>query len=249
MPMLDQEKIETITQRLRKANSVTVLTGAGISAESGVPTFRASDGLWEGHPIQEVATPRGWYRNPENVWRFYHARRANVATVKPNPGHVALKQLEDRFGDGFTLITQNVDGLHQQAGCRNVLELHGALREVRCTKCQRVEDRGLEPLDLMPICTTCRANVRPNIVWFEEALPELIWSKSVDATVASDVFFVIGTSAVVYPAAGLIPMAKRYNPETLTVEINLTRTDASEMVDLGIYGKAGEILPIILRGI
>ena len=129
---------------LRHAERVCVLTGAGVSAESGVPTFRASDGLWEGHRIEDVAHPDGFARDPALVWKFYNARRANVKTVKPNPGHFALAKLEERWGDRFTLVTQNVDGLHRDAGSKNLLEIHGSLRRTRCLGCREVKDRGLE---------------------------------------------------------------------------------------------------------
>ena len=165
--MTDAEQAATL---LRQARRVCVLTGAGVSAESGVPTFRASDGLWEGHRIQDVAHPDGWAANPQLVWDFYHARRAKAGSVSPNPGHDALAELEGRF-DRFTLATQNVDGLHQRAGSRTVLELHGSLRRTRCTGCGAVADRGLGPLPPMPMCGRgCGAVERPDIVWFGEML-------------------------------------------------------------------------------
>src|SRR5215471_12938101 len=130
--------IRRAADALRSARRVAVLTGAGVSAESGVPTFRASDGLWEGHRIEDVASPDGFRRDPRLVWQFYNGRRANVARVLPNPGHIALATLEGRYGDSFTLVTQNVDGLHQAAGNRNVLEVHGSLYRTRCTECGAV---------------------------------------------------------------------------------------------------------------
>src|SRR5206468_1138837 len=140
-----------------------VLTGAGVSAESGVPTFRDADGLWEGHPVEEVATPMAFERDPALVWKFYNARRANLRGVEPNPGHHALARLEDRHGR-VTVITQNVDGLHRRAGSRTVVELHGNLMRTRCTGCGAVEDRGLEPLGELPRCPRCEALLRPDIV-------------------------------------------------------------------------------------
>src|SRR5947207_12707499 len=143
--------LERAAQLLRSAERVAVLTGAGVSAESGVPTFRDAGGLWEGHRVEEVATPAAFRRDPKQVWRFYNLRRAALATVSPNPGHAALVRLEDRFPAGdFTLVTQNVDGLHHRAGNRNLLELHGNLTRTRCTGCGAVEDRGLEPLGELP---------------------------------------------------------------------------------------------------
>ncbi len=230
---------------LRGATRVAVLTGAGVSADSGVPTFRASDGLWEGHRIEDVATPSGFARDPDLVWEFYNQRRVNVAKVTPNPGHDALAALERHYGDGFTLATQNVDGLHQIAGSQRVLELHGCLRQTRCLGCEAVEDRGLNHLGARPLCPACGGRLRPNIVWFHESLPPDVLGAAEDAAAACDVFLVVGTSAVVFPAAGLIPVA-RANGATV-IEFNLTRTDASSYADVGLYGRSGDTLPLVVR--
>lgn len=228
---------------LRSASRVCVLTGAGVSAESGVPTFRASDGLWEGHRIEDVASPFGFERDPQLVWDFYNARRANVRTVRPNPGHDALVKLEARFGTRFALVTQNVDGLHRAAGSRNVFEIHGSLYRTRCTGCSEVRDRGLDPLARLPMCG-CGAMLRPDIVWFYENLPVDIWEAAQVAATECDVFLVVGTSAVVHPAASLIPLAKQAKtPGATVVEINLDRTDASRYADIGLYGPSGQVLP------
>jgi NAD-dependent deacetylase len=234
------EALERAAETLRNAKSVVVLSGAGVSAESGVPTFRASDGLWEGHRIEDVATPTGFERDPALVWQFYNARRANVAAVQPNPGHFALSKLEDRFTDAFTLVTQNVDGLHLQAGSRNVLEIHGSLRETRCLGCAKIENRGLEVLSDRPLCPHCGGRLRPNIVWFHETY----------AAAGCDVLLVVGTSAVVYPAASLIPIAKSTRARGATIiECNLTPTAVSAEVDIGLYGPAGETLPALLAAL
>jgi NAD-dependent deacetylase len=237
---------ERAASLLRQARRVCVLTGAGVSAESGVPTFRASDGLWEGHRIQDVAHPDGWAKNPQLVWDFYHARRAKAGSVSPNPGHDALAELEKRF-DSFTLATQNVDGLHQRAGSRAVLELHGSLRRTRCTGCIDVTDQGLDPLPAMPTCVMCGAVVRPDIVWFGEMLDERVLKEAGRAAATSDVFLVVGTSAVVFPAAGLVALAARGGAKV--VEFNLTRTDASEFADVGLYGPSGQTLPAVLAAL
>ena len=243
-------ELERAAEALRNAKSVVVLTGAGVSAESGVPTFRASDGLWEGHRIEDVATPTGFERDPALVWQFYNARRANVAAVLPNPGHFALSKLEDRFPDAFTLVTQNVDGLHLQAGSRNVLEIHGSLRETRCLGCAKIENRGLEVLSDRPLCPHCGARLRPNIVWFHEMLPVDIWETAQFAAAGCDVLLVVGTSAVVYPAASLIPIAKSTRARGATIiECNLTPTAVSAEVDIGLYGPAGESLPALLAAL
>lgn len=229
---------------LRNARRVAVLTGAGVSAESGVPTFRAADGLWEGHRIEDVATPFAFQRNPQLVWSFYNARRANVRSVKPNPGHFALARMEERLGSNFTIATQNVDGLHRTAGNRNVLEVHGSLYRTRCTVCGVEEDCGLEPLPDLPKCYHCHALLRPAIVWFHESLPEGVWEAAMAAATECDVLLVVGTSAVVHPAASLIPIAKESKwPGATVVEVNLTRTEASTHADVGLYGPSGQILP------
>ncbi len=229
---------------LRGATRVAVLTGAGVSADSGVPTFRASDGLWEGHRIEDVATPSGFARDPDLVWEFYNQRRVNIAKVVPNPGHDALAALERHYGDGFTLATQNVDGLHQIAGSQRVLELHGCLRQTRCLGCEAVEERGLDHLGARPLCPACGARLRPNIVWFHESLPADVLGAAEEAAAACDAFLVVGTSAVVFPAAGLIPVARANGAKV--VEFNLTRTDASSYADVGLYGRSGDTLPLVV---
>ncbi|MFO0937890.1 MAG: NAD-dependent deacylase [Gemmataceae bacterium] len=243
---MNPESVKTVADILRSANRICVLTGAGVSAESGIPTFRASDGLWENHAIEDVASPQGWQRNPQLVWDFYHARRAKAGSVLPNPGHAVLAQLEQRFGDRFTLVTQNVDGLHQRAGNRNVIELHGSLYQTRCTECGLVRDRGLEALDPMPHCA-CGGVERPNIVWFGEMLPPANWSRATKAANSCDVFLIVGTSAVVYPAASLIQTAKMQKRPARIIEFNLTETDATPYVDAGLYGPSGESLPALIH--
>ena len=239
--------VERAADLLRPAKRVCVLTGAGVSAESGVPTFRASDGLWEGHRIEDVAHPDGWAKNPQLVWDFYHARRAKAGSVHPNPGHEALAKLEDRLGDGFTLATQNVDGLHQRAGSRTVLELHGSLRRTRCTGCIDRVDQGLDPLPAMPTCVMCGSVVRPDIVWFGEVLDDAVIGAAGRAAARCEVFLVVGTSAVVFPAAGLVPLARRNG--AAVIEFNLTRTDASDLADVGVYGPSGRTLPAVVAAL
>lgn len=239
---LDRE-LARAADALRSAARVCVLTGAGISAESGVPTFRASDGLWEGHRIEDVASPFGFERDPRLVWDFYNARRANVRTVRPNAGHHALTRLEARWGDRFAVVTQNVDGLHRVAGTKNLFEIHGSLYRTRCTGCGEVTDRGLDPLPDLPHCH-CGAMLRPDIVWFYENLPVDVWEAAQVAASGCDVLLVVGTSAVVHPAASLIPIAKRTNlPGATVVEVNMTQTEASHLADIGLYGPSGQILP------
>jgi NAD-dependent deacetylase len=244
---LDNDALDRAARLLRPAKKVAVLTGAGISAESGLATFRGAGGLWEGHRVEDVATPRAFQREPELVWRFYHLRRANLATVQPNPGHHALVELEKRLDGNFTLVTQNVDGLHQAAGSRNVLEIHGAIRRVRCSGCGIVSDRGVEALPELPRCDQCNELLRPDVVWFEEALPEAIWKRAVDAVQTCDCFLVIGTSAIVYPAAGLIDVAKMEGADV--IEVNLQPSAASGRVDVLLLGPSGTTLPELIKRI
>jgi NAD-dependent deacetylase len=238
--------LERAARILRSARRVAVLTGAGISAESGLGTFRGAGGLWEGHRVEDVATPSAFRRNPELVWRFYNMRRAALARVQPNAGHHALVALERRHGpEAFALVTQNVDGLHQEAGNRSVLEIHGTLRHTRCTGCHSIADRGTEPLAEMPACAGCGGLLRPNVVWFEEPLPHVVWKQAEDAVAECDCFLVVGTSAVVYPAAGLIDLARREG--ATVVEVNVTPSQASSRVDVLLLGPSGSLLPELIK--
>jgi NAD-dependent deacetylase len=233
-------------EALRRAERVAALTGAGVSAESGVPTFRGAGGLWEGYRIEEVATPFAFRRDPALVWRFYNMRRTNLRSVQPNAGHRALVALEDRWGsDRFTLITQNVDGLHRTAGSRNVLELHGNLGRVRCTRCQVIEDRAGEDLPELPHCTACGAMLRPDIVWFNEMLPTGIWDNAALATARCQCFLVVGTSAAVYPAAGLIDLASQSS--AAVIEVNLEKTGACAPGAIHLIGPSGVVLPRLVE--
>jgi NAD-dependent deacetylase len=226
---------------LRRAKRVAVLTGAGVSAESGVPTFRGAGGLWEGQRVEDVATPFAFERDPALVWRFYNARRAALRKVRPNPGHHALVALEQHYGEThFTLATQNVDGLHRAAGSRNVLELHGTLSRVRCTACDHKAERGTEELPDLPRCA-CGALLRPDIVWFHEMLPERVWLDAAKAAAECQAFLVVGTSAVVHPAASLVDMARTVGAGV--IEVNLERTGAAAGGAIGLYGPSGQVLP------
>lgn len=243
--------LDQAAECLRRARRVAVLTGAGVSAESGLATFRGAGGLWEGHSVEEVATPSAFGRNPALVWRFYNARRAALRTAQPNPGHRALAALEDHFADKsrngglFTLITQNVDGLHQAAGSRRVLELHGSLRRIRCTVCSYKADRGQEELPDLPRCAECGELLRPDVVWFEEMLPIETWQAAAKATAECQCFLVAGTSAVVYPAAGLIDAAREAG--AAVIEVNPEATLASRRGGLGLRGPSGVILPQLVQ--
>lgn len=204
--------------------TLVVLTGAGISAESGIPTFRASDGLWENHRIEDVATPEGWRKNPQLVLDFYNERRAKAANAQPNAAHHALVQLEQQYH--VLVITQNVDDLHERAGSANVLHLHGKLKEVRSTKYPNlIYDIGAKPINMGDKCEK-GCQLRPNIVWFNEAVPMM--EKAIEQAECADIFAVIGTSLAVYPAAGLLhylpPNIPKYlidpKPNTETIALN-----------------------------
>jgi NAD-dependent deacetylase len=234
--------MEALVERLRAAKSVLALTGSGISAESGLPTFRGVGGLWRTHRVEELASPEVFARNPELVWTWYNERKAAHATAQPNAGHLALARLETLVPD-FTLTTQNVDSLHLKAGSRNVLELHGNLREARCTNCDFRRPFDAEGLALDEIRHACGGMLRPDIVWFGESLPQAAWRAAEDAASRADVILVIGTSAVVYPAAAL---ATHYNDRAYIAEINPEETAISDRVDCVLRGPAAQVLPEII---
>lgn len=226
---------------LRGARRVAVMTGAGISAESGVATFRGAGGLWEGHPVEEVATPQAFGADPLRVWRFYDERRRRLAAIKPNPGHAVLARWQERFA-AYTLITQNVDGLHQMAGAHRVLELHGAIWWVRCLACERErEDRTVPLAPLPPRCPECGGLERPAVVWFGEALPELTFDAAMRAALAAEVLVVAGTSAVVYPAAGLVEMTVAGGGKV--IEVNPEASALAHLADVALRGPSGVVLP------
>jgi NAD-dependent deacetylase len=224
-----------------RSGSIAVLTGAGISAESGIATFRGAGGLWEGHRVEEVAHPSAWARDPMTVWRFYEARRVQGATCAPNRGHLGLAELERRVGGGFTLATQNVDGLHRLAGSKNLLELHGSLWRVRCVDCGlEVENRVVPLPELPPRCAACGGVQRPAIVWFGEVLPQDVFAAAVDAARSCDLFLVVGTSAVVQPAASLAMLAADAGAQVW--EVNPERTPLTGLVDRAWQSPAGEAM-------
>jgi NAD-dependent deacetylase len=235
---------EELIEAFRRSERVVALTGSGISAESGVPTFRdAQVGLWERYDPQELATPEAFERDPDLVWSWYSWRRELVREADPNAAHLALVDLE-RHAPRFTLVTQNVDGLHGRAGSENVLELHGNILRTLCS----VERLPIEPdeqTEGTPVCPNCGAPLRPDVVWFGEALPEEEILAASEAVRECDLFLSIGTSSAVYPAAAL-PYDARAAGATV-VEINPDETPLTEVADLSLRGKAGEILPSLVR--
>ncbi len=236
---------EKLIRKLREAQRVAVLTGAGISAESGVPTFRGDDGLWKKFRPEELANFDAFMKNPDLVWEWYNYRRKIVEEVQPNPGHLALVELEKLVPE-LVIITQNVDNLHQRAGSKNVVELHGNILRNRCLECGRVTtDQELDFSHGAPRCSHCGGLLRPDVVWFGEMLPEDALQKAYEAAETCDVFFSVGTSAVVYPAASLPEMAFRQG--AFVVEINPEPTPVSQFAHVVLRGKSGEILPRIVE--
>ena len=232
---------------LREARLVAALTGAGISAESGLATFRDSQtGLWARFDPHELATPTAFARNPKRVWDWYAWRREQVAAAQPNAGHVALAELERRT-PGFALITQNVDGLHQRAGSRNVVELHGNILRVKCSREGTLVAHWNAPANAVPRCANCGALLRPDVVWFEEMLPEQALAAAEDAARRCNVLLVVGTSSEVYPAAALPALARRAG--ACVIEINPDETPLSATADYALRGAAGHILPILVGAI
>ncbi len=239
-----------LREALHAASSLVVLTGAGISAESGVPTFRGGGGLWRNYSPEELATPEAFARDPRLVWEWYDWRRSVIHRAQPNAGHRALVELEQRIvaraaGKGsFTLVTQNVDGLHDRAGSRNVLKLHGDIWLVHCTACGAVQRNEEVPLKELPPHCRCGGLLRPGVVWFGEALPTPEWQRASQACVRAQVMMVVGTSAVVYPAAGLAELARAAGAELAIINPEPTPLDAA--AEWVVSGKAGEILPGLL---
>lgn len=228
---------------LRRASRIAVLTGAGISAESGIPTFRGAGGLWRNFRAEDLATPEAFARDPKLVWEWYRWRRSVIAAAEPNAGHRALAELE-RSGKDFTLITQNVDGLHDRAGSRNILKVHGDIWTQRCVACGRERQEGGAAPEAMPCCAVCGAMERPGVVWFGEGLPEKTWKRAQQAAASAEAFLVIGTSAVVYPAAGLAGIAKA--ARAAVIEINIVETPVSAVADYSLRGPSAKLLPLVI---
>ncbi len=228
---------------LRREIKICVLTGAGVSAESGVPTFRGEHGLWRQFRPEELATVDAFLANPELVLAWYQHRREIVDGIEPNPGHYALSGMEKLYAD-FTLVTQNVDGLHQRSGSNKVLELHGNILNNKCQKCGRpIERVDFKEGEEIPKCE-CGGMIRPDVVWFGEMLPHGVLEEAIRNATQANLFFSIGTSAIVYPAAALPYTAKQHG--AYLVEINVERTELSTTADEVLLGPSGEILPQML---
>jgi NAD-dependent deacetylase len=246
---MNYELDATTLHRLRVAKSVAVLTGAGVSAESGVATFRDPDGLWAKFRPEELASMDGFLKNPNLVWEWYQARREIVERVQPNAGHRALAAMQTWYeerGARFTLITQNVDKLHERAGSRRTVELHGNIVENCCSRCKRPHEyRYADAPEVKepPRCEYCGGMIRPAVVWFGEMLPPDALEEALEAAEHCDVFFSVGTSAEVYPAAGLPIEAKRAG--AFFIEINPHETALSRFADMRLAAPSGEALPAI----
>lgn len=237
------EIADIIIDKLANASHIVVLTGAGVSAESGVKTFRDPDGIWAKFNPQELASIDGFMSNPKLVWDWYQERRAIVDSVLPNTGHLALAELE-RIVPKFSIYTQNVDKLHQRAGSQNVQELHGNIIENKCFDCNEPYFDNIEK-DTLPKCKKCGGRIRPNVVWFGEMLPEQVLRNAERDASHCDFFITIGTSGEVYPAAGLPELAVRNG--AFALEINANKTNISRLHQANIFAPSGLALPVIVE--
>jgi len=230
---------EKIIELLRKAKRVSVLTGAGVSAESGIPTFRGAGGIWAKYDYRKLATPAGFAEDPELVWEWYQLRQREIMKARPNRAHEAISLME-RYYPEFTVITQNIDGLHHRAGNSTVLELHGNIWRMRCDRDHALMDIS-EPLDHIPPICQCGSILRPDVVWFGESLPTDVLDAASRSASECEVMFVVGTSAIVYPAAALPVLTK--NSGGCVIEVNLEPTDVTTYADVSLRGRASEVLP------
>lgn len=237
---------ETVIKRLAETRFLLIITGAGISAESGIPTFRGAEGLWKNYRAEELATPEAFERDPETVWQWYDWRRGIIGKAEPNSGHMAIKELENMFNN-FLLITQNVDGLHGRSGIKNMVEIHGNLWRVRCERDGKTSMLMDVPLKSIPPRCECGAIVRPDVVWFGESIPTLALQTAFQALEMCDTLLVVGTSGVVYPVASF-PQTVKSNGG-FVVEVNVEPTPISSIGDVSLYGTSGDILPGLVAGL
>ena len=242
--MTEQGQFEKAAAAIGGAKHLAVLTGAGISRESGIHTFREKGGVWDTVDAEKMATLEGFLADPERVWKWYMGRYESVTAAQPNPGHTAVAELERRV-PSFTLITQNIDGLHQAAGSVNVVELHGSIRRIRCLDEGTTSSEWPRAGDALPPRCKCGALLRPDVVWFGEALPERAISDAFEAARNCDVMLVVGTSAIVQPA-GYIPIEARQNG-AFVIEVNPEETAISSFVNVSIFENAGSALPRLVE--
>ena len=234
---------KSLVDKLSDSKSIVFFTGAGISSESGIPTFRGKEGLWNKFRPEELANFDAFIKNPALVWEWYNYRKKIVHEAKPNAAHLTIAEMQNHFDD-VTVVTQNVDNLHRRAGSKKIFELHGNIERNFCISCKKFHNEELDFSASVPKCE-CGGLIRPDVVWFGEYLPEDQFLGGEKAAINSDVFFVVGTSAVVYPAAGLVYTAKASG--ATIVEINIEETEISSSVNYSYFGKAGEILPRIFE--
>ena len=232
---------DTVAQKLKGSKKIVFVTGAGISQESGIPTFRGKDGYWRRYDPMKLASIDAFYDNPKLVWEWYEDRRKNILSVKPNEGHFAISQMEE-FKD-IVILTQNIDGLHQRSGSTNVLELHGSIIRIKCTVCD-FTDNITENFESLPPKCKCGSILRPDVVWFGESLPQNIWQSAIKEASICDVMIVVGTSLVVSPA-NTLPVYAKQNGATL-IEVNPEETVMSHDMDLSIHATSVEVLPKLL---
>lgn len=229
---------DTISDKLRKAEKIVFVTGAGISQESGIPTFRGKDGLWRKYDPMKLATIDAFYEDPKLVWEWCEERRQNILNASPNPGHVAIAEIEKY--KQVSVLTQNIDGLHQRAGSSSVYELHGSIITIKCTVCDFKNKITSEFLQLPPLCK-CGNILRPDVVWFGEALPQDVWESAMIQASSCDAMIVVGTSLAVSPA-NLLPVYAKQNGATM-IEVNIEQTHMSSSIDLSLRTSAATALP------
>lgn len=234
---------QKLLSRLKNASSVVALSGAGISADSGIPTFRGEDGLWENQKPEEIATPQALRTNPDLFWKFYNWRKKLIKEVKPNLGHYALVDFE-RIYEDFLVVTQNVDNLHREAGNEKIIELHGNIFHTKCAECGNIHGKPIPENVQIPICESCGGPLRPDVVLFGENLEEKKLRAAQEAAAGSEIFFSVGTSSLVEPAASLPFLAKGNG--SYVVEINSEETPLSQHADECLRGKTEKLLPALV---
>lgn len=234
---------ESITDILLDSKKIVFVTGAGISHESGIPTFRGKDGLWRKYDSMQLATIDAFYNNPKLIWEWYEERRKNILNSKPNPGHFAIAELEKY--KKVVVLTQNIDGLHQRAGSTNVRELHGSIIRIKCTVCDFKDEILTSFESLPPKCKKCNNILRPDVVWFGESLPQDVWNQAIVESNSCEVMIIAGTSLVVSPANTLPLYAKQNN--AILIEVNPEQTQMSTEVDLSLRTTSAKALPSLLK--
>lgn len=243
--LADPARREDLAHILKQAKSVVAITGAGVSAESGISTFRGAGGYWEKFRAEDLASPRGFAKDPELVWRWYNERRIAILNSQPNPGHFALAELEKAF-PSFLLVTQNVDGFHGQAGSEKMVEIHGSIWELRCTREGKIwTDRQI--FETLPVYCECGALARPNVLWFGETYNPSLFQQAQKAASQADLILVAGTSGLVWIVAGLLQAHYQHRHQGQVIEINLEASDLTPEVDLLLQGPSGQILPHLLE--